>query len=70
MSFESDLARIEEIVAQLDSDQLELDRALTLFEEGIERLRTAAAALSVAEGKVKLLVERSDGGFVLPELGD
>lgn len=70
MSFESDLARIEEIVAQLDSDQLELDRALTLFEEGIERLRTAAAALSVAEGKVKLLVERSDGGFVLPQLGD
>jgi exodeoxyribonuclease VII small subunit len=65
--YEEDLARIEAIVAELERDDLELDRALALFEEGIARLRSAATALQVAEGQVKLLMENADGSF---ELGD
>ena len=42
--------------------------ALRLFEEGVERLRAANAELSRAESRVRLLVERSDGEFELPEL--
>ncbi len=65
MAFEDDLARIEAIVAQLEREELPLDRALTLFEEGVEKLRLAAAALANAEGKVQRLVEKADGGVSL-----
>ena len=65
MSFEKNLIRLEEIVAELESDELELDSALRLFEEGIERLREASADLSRAESRVALLVEQSDGAFEL-----
>lgn len=67
MSYEEDLARIESIVEELERDDLELERALALFEEGVERLRSASKSLERAEGKVRLLVERSDGGFELAD---
>jgi len=69
MSFEKSLARLEEIVAELDGDGLDLDAALALFEEGVERLRTASAELARAEAQVKLLVEKSDGTFDLADFG-
>ena len=65
MSFEKNLIRLEEIVAELESDDLQLDSALRLFEEGIERLREASADLARAESRVALLVEQSDGAFEL-----
>ncbi|HUF28400.1 MAG TPA: exodeoxyribonuclease VII small subunit [Gemmatimonadaceae bacterium] len=69
-SFESHLARLEEIVAELEGDELELDAALRLFEEGIERLRDASAGLARAEERVKLLVERLDGTVDVTEIRD
>ena len=69
MSFERSLARLEEIVAELDGDGLDLDAALALFEEGVERLRAASAELKRAEAQVKLLVEQSDGTFDLADFG-
>ncbi|HWJ22393.1 MAG TPA: exodeoxyribonuclease VII small subunit [Gemmatimonadaceae bacterium] len=68
MTFEESLARLEEIVAELDGDELDLDRALALFEEGVERLRAASQELARADAQVKLLVERADGTFDLPDL--
>ena len=68
MTFEESLARLEEIVAELDGDELDLDRALALFEEGVERLRAASQELARADAQVKLLVERGDGTFDLPDL--
>ena len=68
MSYEADLERIESIVAELERDDLELDRALRLFEEGVERLRTAAAALAETEGRVRLLIEQADGSFALGDV--
>ena len=68
MSFEATLTRLQEIVDELEHDELELDRALTLFEEGVSRLRDASADLSRAEAQVRLLVERTDGAFELPPL--
>lgn len=67
MSYEEDLARIESIVSELERDDIELDRALALFEEGVERLRSASKALERVEGQVRLLVERSDGSFELAD---
>jgi exodeoxyribonuclease VII small subunit len=67
MTFEENVARLEEIVAELENDDVELEAALKLFEEGVERLRAANAELSRAEATVKLLVENGDGGFDLPD---
>ena len=70
MTFESHLQRLEEIVAELESEELELDAALRLFEEGVERLREASTGLARAEERVKILVERMDGAIELGELRD
>ncbi|HUO51368.1 MAG TPA: exodeoxyribonuclease VII small subunit [Gemmatimonadaceae bacterium] len=66
-SFESDLSTIETIVARLERDELPLDDALKLFEEGVERLRRAAAALAGAESKVQRLVESAGGDLTLKD---
>jgi exodeoxyribonuclease VII small subunit len=68
MSFESHLTRLEEIVEELDGDDVALERALALFEEGIAHLRTATAELGQLEEKVKVLSEEADGTFRLGEL--
>ena len=69
MSFEQDLARLDAIARALESDKLSLDEALKLFEEGVVRLRSAAAALEQAEGRVQQLVQQADGTFVLKDQG-
>ena len=61
MTFEKRLARLEAIAAELEGDDVELSRALALFEEGIENLRAASEELSKAEARVQRLVERADG---------
>ncbi|HXY31782.1 MAG TPA: exodeoxyribonuclease VII small subunit [Gemmatimonadaceae bacterium] len=67
MSFESDLARLDAILAALERPDLELNAALALFEEGIERLRTAMQALDVADGRIRKLVEMADETFGLAD---
>jgi exodeoxyribonuclease VII small subunit len=67
VSYERDIARIETIVEELERSELPLDDALRLFEEGIERLRVASAALMQAESRVRKLIEESDGGFTLAD---
>jgi exodeoxyribonuclease VII small subunit len=69
MTFESDLQRLEAIVAELEQSDLPLERALELFEEGVARLRSASEALSQAEGRVQQLLEQADGTFRLDPLG-
>ena len=70
MSYEKDLARLDEIIAALERDELELDRAIQLFEEGVARLRSASESLARAETQVKRLVEQADGTFTLPDHGE
>jgi exodeoxyribonuclease VII small subunit len=63
MTFEKNLARLEEIAGSLDRDDLSLEQALTLFEEGIAKLKAASAELAKAEGRVATLVEKAEGVF-------
>ena len=67
MSYEKSVARLEAIVSELDGGDLELSRALMLFEEGIKCLRDASSELVQAEARVKTLVEQSNGLFELPD---
>ena len=68
MPFEQRLERLEAIVHELEGEQLELARALQLFEEAVECLRAASEELSRAEARVQRLVERDDGSFELTDI--
>ena len=63
-----DLARLEEIVRRLEADDVELDAALALFEEGVTRLRAARERLAAADLKVQTVLEDADGELRLQRL--
>jgi exodeoxyribonuclease VII small subunit len=67
MTFEQTLTRLDEIAVALDRDDVPLEKALALFEEGIAKLRDASSELAKAEGKVKTLVEEAEGVFEVRE---
>jgi exodeoxyribonuclease VII small subunit len=69
VTFEQSLARLEEIVRDLERSDLDLDQALRLFEEGIGHLRTAGESLKAVDARVQQLVEAADGSFSVVELG-
>ena len=52
-TFAAELERLEQIVRELESQDLDLDVSLKLFEEGIERLRAIRERLATAELKVR-----------------
>jgi exodeoxyribonuclease VII small subunit len=62
---ESSLVRLEAIVGRLEGDDLELQEALDLFEEGVAHVREAYAALDRARVRVEKLVVEMDGKVVL-----
>ena len=68
MSFETSLERLESISARLEDEELELDAALALFEQGIAELRAATAFLADAETRLKQLTEAADGVFRIDDL--
>jgi exodeoxyribonuclease VII small subunit len=68
MTFEERLKRLEHIVVELESDEVDLSRALELFREGVDCLRLASEELGKAEAQVQRLVERDDGSFELTDL--
>jgi exodeoxyribonuclease VII small subunit len=68
MALAQDLARLEEIVRKLEADDLELDDALQLFEEGVARLRAARERLAAAELKVQAVLEEAGGDIRVTDL--
>jgi exodeoxyribonuclease VII small subunit len=68
MSIAKDLSRLEEIVRKLEADDVELDAALALFEEGVARLRAARERLGSAEVKVQTVLEEAGGDLRLSDL--
>ncbi len=61
MTFESAMARLEEIVRMLESGNAPLDTSLTLFEEGVALVKFCNSKLDTAEQKVKILTDTGDG---------
>ena len=55
-SLETRLQRLEEIVRSLETSDLDLERALALFEEGVGHARSAEEILSNAELRVEELL--------------
>lgn len=69
MSFEAAMARLEEILHQLESGSEGLDNSLKLYEEGIALIRTCSEKLENAEQSVKILQMKADGTAVLADFG-
>ncbi len=60
-SLAAELQRLEEIVRRLEADDVDLDDALALFEEGVGRLRSARDRLAQAELQVQTVLQDADG---------
>ncbi len=60
-SFEKNLERLGTIVSQLESSELTLERALQLYEEGMQLSAVCQKQLEEAEGRVEILKKRADG---------
>ena len=56
LGLEARLRRLEEIVSALEVDDVELERALALFEEGIGHVRHAEQILARTELRVEELL--------------
>ncbi len=67
-TLQAELDRLEEIVRALEADELDLDRALGLFEEGIARLRGAREHLAAAELRLRQLRDAAGGGAEVVDL--
>ena len=63
MTFESAIARLEEIVRALETGSEALDTSLALFEEGIALVKLCNSKLDSAEQKIKILVGSPDGTY-------
>ncbi len=53
---EARLKRLEEILARMESDEVALEEALQLFEEGVGHVREAEKVLAQAELRVEELL--------------
>lgn len=56
--FEQSLAELQTLVERLENGELSLEDSLTAFEQGIRLTRDCQGALTQAEQKVQILLER------------
>jgi exodeoxyribonuclease VII small subunit len=66
LSFETALSRLEAIVDRLEEGDLELEAALSAFEQGVALSRRCAEQLAQAERRIEMLVRESEGWQTRP----
>ena len=64
---EERLRRLEAIVQKLESEAVSLDESIALFEEGVDLAVQVRKRLEASEGRIKRIVERSEGLFSLED---
>lgn len=69
-SLAEDLQRLEEVVRELERDDVDLERALALFEAGVRHLRSARERLAAADARVQRVLEDARGTISLTDLDD
>jgi len=62
--FETALARLEEIVQELEKGDLPLEQSLKFFEEGIKLSRICNKRLEDVERKVEILLKDKSGNMI------
>ena len=58
-NFESSLKRLEDIVNEMENSQLDIDKAMKLFEDGISLVNQCSSKLDETKKKIEILVERN-----------
>lgn len=67
VNLEKALSDLENLVDELESGELPLEKAMKKFEEGIKLTRSCQAALKDAEQKVEVLLQTAGGDEVLED---
>ncbi len=63
LKFEDSLARLEQIVGQLEAGNLPLEESLKVFEEGVALARHCAQYLEEAERRIEILTKDEGGAL-------
>ena len=61
VGLESAMARLEEIVNEMENEKLPLDKSLKLYEEGIGLVAKCTEELESAKRKIQILQQGKDG---------
>lgn len=69
ISFEEAMKQLEEIVLQLEQGDVPLEKAIELFQEGMQLSRFCGQKLEQVERKIEMIVE-VDGAAVKQPYGD
>lgn len=62
LPFKKAMSRLEEIVALLEKNEIELEEAIRLFEEGLQLVNSCDLQLKGFEEKVSQLMDNYQGG--------
>jgi exodeoxyribonuclease VII small subunit len=64
IKFEKAMTRLEKIVEELERGDLDIDKSLEIFEEGIKMSRVCSKKLTEAEAKIEKLTNGKKGELV------
>ncbi len=67
LTFEDALKRLEDIVTELESGDIPLDKSIKTFEEGSKLVNLCLSKLDNAEKKIKKLVKDDTGKLKLDD---
>ncbi len=59
-TFEKALERLEQIVKEMDSGELDLDKMVSHFEEGSKLIKTCSTKLNEVESKIEKIVKKGE----------
>lgn len=60
LDFEEALARLEEVVKELEDGGLSLEKSLELFEEGVKLVKFCKMELDQAERKIEIVLKKDE----------
>ena len=64
IKFEKAMSRLENIVDELERGDLDIDKSLEVFEEGIKMSRLCSKKLNEAEAKIEKLTKGKTGDLI------
>ncbi len=64
IKFEKAMKRLEQIVDELEKGDLDIDKSLQIFEEGVKMSRICSKKLSEAEAKIEKLTRNQKGELI------
>ena len=64
IKFEKAMTRLEKIVEELERGDLDIDKSLEIFEEGVKMSRLCSKKLNEAEAKIEKLSKGKKGDLI------